>query len=85
MKLYHALLLGASLWFSSLTSQAQLLNKLKQRTEDKALDKLFGGKDNKKDAQSTTNQGSTNGTGGSGTTSGNNLICLGNFQNDRSD
>ena len=70
MKLYQALLLGASLSLSSFTSQAQLLNKLKQKSENAAIDKLFGGKDKKKTDESTTNQGGTNGTGTNGTTSG---------------
>ena len=67
MKLYQALLLGASLSLSSFTSQAQLLNKLKQKSENAAIDKLFGGKDKKKTDESTTNQGGTNGTGTNGT------------------
>ena len=71
MKLYHALMLGAALSLSSFTSQAQLLNKLKQKSEDAAIDKLFGGKDKKKTDQSTTTQGSgTNGSSGGGSTSG---------------
>lgn len=81
MKLHHAFLLGAlSLSFSA--TQAQVLNRLKQKTESKgeqkaseAIDKLFSGKkkDNSSQNQNGTNNGQQNGSsnqGQSGTSSG---------------
>lgn len=67
MKLRHAILLGASLSLSLGSAQAQVLNKLKNKGDQKAgeaIDKLFSGKDKKKTDQ---NQGQTGTTGQSGT------------------
>ena len=71
MKQHYALLLAASLALSISTAQSQVLNKLKNKGDQKAgeaIDKLFGGKDKKKTDQSSTSQGGTNGNTGTGTT-----------------
>lgn len=82
MKLHHALLLGATLMLGMSTVQAQVLNRLKQKTENKgeqkaneAIDKLFNGKDKSKTGQgqggtnTNQNQGGANGNAGSGNAS----------------
>ncbi len=69
MKQHYALLLTASLALSISTAQAQVLNKLKNKGDQKAgeaIDKLFNGKDKKK-TDPSTGQGGADGTTGSGT------------------
>ena len=76
MKQHYALLLAASVALSISTAQAQVLNKLKNKGDQKAgeaIDKLFSGKDKKKTDQSAgqTGNGTTgNGSTGSGNSSG---------------
>ena len=82
MKLHHAILLGASLSLGLSTAQAQVLNRLKQKVENKgeqkagdAIDKLFQGKDKDKNkTDQTQGQTGTNGqtgsTGSNGSSSG---------------
>lgn len=72
MKIKFASVFGVALTFGILTSQAQVLNRLKQKVGDKTeqkageeIDKLFGGK-KKKDGTSQSGDGSTNGAGGNG-------------------
>ncbi len=76
MKFHYLIAFGASLCLTSVGTQAQVLNRLKQKvgskTEQKAgeeIDKLFGGKKNQSD--SPTNQGGTSGSQG-GQNAGNN-------------
>jgi len=78
MKIKHASALGVALFLGTLTSQAQVLNRLKQRagdrTEQKAgqeIDKLFGGKKNR-DGTGQSGEGGANGAGGNGGVGGNN-------------
>jgi hypothetical protein len=69
MKQHYALLLAASFALGISTAQAQVLNKLKNKGDQKAgeaIDKLFSGKDKKKTDQSTGQTG--NGTTGNGST-----------------
>ncbi|MBK5277868.1 MAG: hypothetical protein JJE09_03285 [Bacteroidia bacterium] len=77
MKIHYAFLLGATLTFSVAQTKAQVLNKLKNKGDQKAgeaIDKLFSGKDKKKTEQGSTTQGNTNGNtngnAGGGNTSG---------------
>lgn len=76
MKLHHAFMLTASLAISITTTHAQVLNKLKNKGDQKAseaIDKLFSGKDkNKNQTQGQTGTAGQSGTGGtSGSSSGN--------------
>ncbi len=69
MKQHYALLLAASVALSISTAQAQVLNRLKNKGDQKAgeaIDKLFSGKDKKKTDQSAGQTG--NGTTGNGST-----------------
>ena len=69
MKQHYALLLAASVALSISTAQAQVLNRLKNKSDQKAgeaIDKLFSGKDKKKTDQSAGQTG--NGTTGNGST-----------------
>ena len=69
MKQHYAFLLAASVALSISTAQAQVLNRLKNKGDQKAgeaIDKLFSGKDKKKTDQGT-GQGGANGTTGSST------------------
>jgi len=85
MKLHHVLLLGTTLTLGLTVTEAQVLNRLKQKTESKgeqkageAIDKLFGGKDKSKSTQGQTdgtngtNQGGANGSNGSSSGGSNN-------------
>lgn len=70
MKLHHAILLGASLSLSLATAQAQVLNKLKNKGDQKAgeaIDKLFSGKDKNKTKETQGQNGTTNQPGTTGT------------------
>ena len=77
MKLHQAILLGATLSLG-FSAQAQVLNRLKQKAENKgeqkagdAIDKLFQGKDKDKNkTDQTQGQNGTNGQTGSNGTSG---------------
>ncbi len=73
MKVNYGLMLGAAIFLSaSLSTQAQVLNRLKQKVENKseqkgseAIDKLFGGKkDKSQPGQPGGAGGSQNGAGG---------------------
>jgi hypothetical protein len=71
MKFHYVLAFGTSLCLASVGTQGQVLNRLKQRVENKTeqkagqeIDKLFGGKKDPSSGQ--TNQGGTTGTGGQG-------------------
>ena len=69
MKQHYAFLLAASVALSISTAQAQVLNRLKNKSDQKAgeaIDKLFSGKDKKKTDQSAGQTG--NGTTGNGST-----------------
>lgn len=80
MKFHYLIAFGASLCLASVGTQAQVLNRLKQKvgskTEQKAgdeIDKLFGGKKNQSGQNGQTGQGGqqggqsgTGGTGGGG-------------------
>jgi hypothetical protein len=77
MKLHYLLAFGATLCFVSVGTQAQVLNRLKQKVENKTeqkagqeIDKLFGGKKNQSGQQgqggNTAGQGGVGGVGGSG-------------------
>jgi len=76
MKIKYALTLGVALFMGTLVTKAQVLNRLKQKVENKTeqkageeIDKLFGGK--KKDQTSgQSGQGGANGQGGQGGQSG---------------
>ena len=78
MKLHNILILGAGLCFASFANEAQVLNRLKQKVENKTeqkagqeIDKLFGGK--KKDQPNgQSGQGGANGAGGINGSGGNN-------------
>jgi hypothetical protein len=78
MKLHNVLAIGATLCLSSFASEAQVLNRLKQKVENKTeqkageeIDKLFGGK--KKDQTGgQQGQNGTNGAGGANGSRGNN-------------
>jgi hypothetical protein len=68
MKFHYVIAFGASLYLTSVGTEAQVLNRLKQKVENKTeqkagqeIDKLFGGK--KKQSDDQTGQ---NGQGGSG-------------------
>ena len=70
MKLHHAILLGASLSLSLASTQAQVLNKLKNKGDQKAgeaIDKLFSGKDKNKTKETQGQNGTTNQPGTTGT------------------
>jgi hypothetical protein len=79
MKLCYYLAFGTGLCLASIGTEAQVLNRLKQKVENKTeqkageeIDKLFGGK--KKDQsgnQSGQGQGGVNGAGGQNGTGGN--------------
>ena len=71
MKFYYAFAFGTSLCFASVGTDAQVLNRLKQKVENKTeqkagqeIDKLFGGKKNQSGGQN--NQGGTGGNGSQG-------------------
>jgi hypothetical protein len=70
MKRYYAIAFGVSLCLASMGTQAQILNRLKQKVESKTeqkageeIDKLFGGK---KKQDGNQQQGGNNGAGGQG-------------------
>ena len=76
MKHHHALMLAAALALSiNTTAEAQVLNKLKSKGDQKAgeaIDKLFSGKDkNKNQTQGQTGTTGQTGTSGSGNSSEN--------------
>lgn len=69
MKLHYLLAFGTSLCLTSVGTEAQVLNRLKQKVENKTeqkagqeIDKLFGGKKNQTSNQ--TGQGGQSGSGG---------------------
>jgi hypothetical protein len=71
MKFYYAFAFGTSLCLASVGTDAQVLNRLKQKVEGKTeqkagqeIDKLFGGKKNQSGGQN--NQGGTGGNGSQG-------------------
>jgi hypothetical protein len=75
MKLQNVLILGGTLCFACFASEAQVLNRLKQKVENKTeqkageeIDKLFGGKKkDKTDGQAGQGgQGGANGSGANG-------------------
>jgi hypothetical protein len=76
MKLHNVLILGGTLCFACFASEAQVLNRLKQKVENKTeqkagqeIDKLFGGK--KKDqTNGQSGQGGANGAGGANGSNG---------------
>jgi len=77
MKHYYAILFAVTFSLSIPASQAQVLNKLKNKGDQKAgeaIDKLFSGKDKKKADQSAGQSGTSgtneNGSSGSGNSSG---------------
>lgn len=77
MKHYYAILFAVTFSLSIPASQAQVLNKLKNKGDQKAgeaIDKLFSGKDKKKADQSAGQSGASgnneNGSSGSGNSSG---------------
>jgi len=75
MKFQYVLAFGTGLCLASVGTDAQVLNRLKQKVENKTeqkagneIDKLFGGKQNQTGGQS--GQGGTGNTGGTGGQSG---------------
>lgn len=75
MKFHYVIAFGTSLCLASIGTEAQVLNRLKQKVENKTeqkagqeIDKLFGGKKNQTGSQS--GQGGQTGTGGQGGQSG---------------
>jgi hypothetical protein len=75
MKFHYVLAFGTSLCLASVGTEAQVLNRLKQKVENKTeqkagqeIDKLFGGKKNQTGSQS--GQGGQTGTGSQGGQSG---------------
>src|SRR6185369_13357835 len=75
MKLHHAFLLGASFTIALATAEAQVLNKLKSKGDQKAgeaIDKLFSGKDKKKNTDGSSGSAGTNQTGDNNGNSGGN-------------
>src|SRR5437762_1782231 len=89
MKLHQAVLLGAALSLGASTVQAQVLNRLKQKAENKgeqkagdAIDKLFTGKDKDKNKTGQTQgQNGTNGQPGSNGSNGSSSGSSGNPSN----
>lgn len=78
MKFHYVLVFGTSLCFASVGTEAQVLNRLKQKVENKTeqkageeIDKLFGGKKNQS-GQNSQNGAGTQGGNTSGSGSGNN-------------
>ncbi len=75
MKFHHVVAFGTCLCLVSVGTEAQVLNRLKQKVENKTeqkagqeIDKLFGGKKNQTSDQ--TGQGGQSGTGGQGGSGG---------------
>jgi hypothetical protein len=71
MKFHYVLAFGTSICLASVGTEAQVLNRLKQKVENKTeqkagqeIDKLFGGKKNQSGGQN--NPGGANGAGGQG-------------------
>ena len=87
MKIKYALTVGVALFMGTLVTKAQVLNRLKQKVENKTeqkageeIDKLFGGK--KKDqASGQSGQGGANGQGGQDGSGGVNSGSGGNPSN----